>query len=127
MKFLFVGERPSHQAIKIGATWQNGKLAGKQLRDALVTLNIDPDAHQYTNLYSGPEAGCVKDSADLCDALGRIWTAYEQDVTIVGMGAIVCQQLVQAGIPHLQMIHPAARGAIRKKERYTAHVASVLL
>lgn len=126
-QFLFVGERPSYQAVKIGATWQNGRLAGKQLRDALLALNIDPDAHQYTNLYSGPEAGCVRDSGDLRATLIGIWAAYEADTIIVGMGALVCAQLVQAGVPHLQMIHPAARGAIRKKERYTAHVASVLL
>lgn len=126
MHFLFVGERPSHQAVKIGATWQNGKLAGKQLRDALLSLNIDPDAHRYCNLYSGPEAGCVRDSLDLREALVNIWATYEADTVIVGMGALVCQQLALAGIPHLQMIHPAARGAIRRKDRYTAHVGSVL-
>lgn len=125
-RYLFVGERPSHQAVKIGATWQNGKLAGKQLRDALVALNVDPAQQQYCNLYSGPEAGCVRDTADLRDALIRIQRAYEADAIVIGMGARVCKQLALAGIPHLQMVHPAARGAIRRKDRYQAHVRSVL-
>lgn len=125
MKFLFVGERPSHQAVKIGATWQNGRLAGKQLRDALLALNINPDEHRYCNLYTRPDVGAW-DRADEMMALCEIRDAQNEGLVIVGMGAIVCAVLAFRGVPHLQLIHPAARGAIRKKERYTSHVRSVL-
>ena len=71
MKLLFVGERPSHRAAKIGATWQNGKLAAKQLHDALRALNIDPAKHEYINLWTTPDT-YTEDDADLCVALERI-------------------------------------------------------
>jgi hypothetical protein len=123
--FLFVGERPSNKAAQIGATWENGRLAAKQLHDALRALNIEPTTQEYVNLWTHPDAG-DHDYADQTFALGVIQRAYERGLVIVGMGRIVCGVLMQEGIPHLQMVHPAARGAIRKKERYTAHVDSVL-
>jgi hypothetical protein len=126
MPFLFVGERPSRRAIAIGATWANGHLAAKQLHDALRGLNIDPAAHDYCNLWSLPDAG-PQDAADEAAAIQGIWQAIEHGATVVGMGAVVCRVLVREDVPHLQLVHPAARGAIRKKERYQAHVGSVLM
>lgn len=123
--FLFVGERPSRQAVKIGATWQNGRLAGKQLHDALRALHIDPGAHDYMNIWRWPERS-VLDGPDEAESIVRIRQQHEHGRTVVGMGALVCAVLRREGIPHLQLIHPAARGAIRKKERYTAHVRAVL-
>lgn len=35
-QFLFVGERPSPKAATMGVTWRDGRLAAKQLFDALV-------------------------------------------------------------------------------------------
>lgn len=123
--FLFVGERPSHKAVEIGATWQNGRLAAKQLHDALRMIGIDPDKHQYINLWTRPDAG-EDDFADEVVALKKIRRAWHAGLVIVGMGAIVSRVLTKKNIPHLQLIHPAARGKIRKKERYTAHVGAVL-
>lgn len=123
MQFLFVGERQSHQAVKIGATWQNGKLAAKQLHDALRALNINPAEQLYCNLWATPGVGPIADEPELV----YVTECYARGCIIVGMGSLVCGQLTRANIPHLQMIHPAARGAIRLKARYTAHVASVLL
>lgn len=123
--FMFVGERPSHKAVKIGATWQNGKLAAKQLHDALRALNIDPNTHQYCNLWTQPDPG-DDDAVDEYFARERIEYFQACGYIIVGMGALVCRVLTVMEIPHLQLIHPAARGAIRKKERYTAHVDAVL-
>jgi hypothetical protein len=125
MRFLFVGERPSHQAVKIGATWQNGKLAAKQLHDALRALNIDPDAHQYINLWTQPDPGAW-DKVDEMQAIERIGRHIDGGYTVVGMGKIVSAALARYNITHLQIIHPAAQGAIRKKARYTAHVGFVL-
>jgi hypothetical protein len=127
-KFLFVGERPSPRAEKIGATWQNGRLAGKTLRDALVALNIPPDEQEYCNLYKTAEKS-ISDSL-LANATIReiIEPAYRQrGLVIVGMGQIVCRVLNQYGIPHLQIIHPAARGYIRATDRYQAHIAEMIL
>lgn len=123
--FLFVGERPSLQAAKIGATWQNGKLAAKQLHDALRALNIDPAEQLYCNLWTTPGVGPIDEPVEP-QALAHIVEQHAQGCVIVGMGELVCYQLRRYSIPHLQMVHPAARGAIRKKERYTAHVSAVL-
>ena len=106
--YLFVGERPSHLAVKIGATWQNGKLAGKQLRDALLALNITPGEQEYCNLYIRPDEGAWDRDAEMA-ALCGIWDAHERGLVIVGMGAIVCAVLTLRGVPHLQMMHPAVR------------------
>jgi hypothetical protein len=125
-QFLFVGERPSHQAVKLGATWENGKLAAKQLHDALRALNIDPKEQLYCNLWTTPGVGPIAESVEPA-ALTYIVEQHAQGCIVVGMGAMVCWELQQHSIPHLQMIHPAARGAIRKKERYAAHVGSVLV
>lgn len=45
---------------------------------------------------------------------------------VVGMGRAAQGVLAQAGITHLRLIHPAARGAIRARGTYYAHVAAVL-
>lgn len=124
--FLFVGERPSHLADRIGATWANGKLAAKQLHDALRMLNIDPAKQLYVNLWRTPGTGKPVDEYPEVQAIVYIAECRAMGCVVVGMGALVCQELTRRGVPHLAMVHPAARGAIRKKERYQAHVASVL-
>lgn len=123
--FLFVGERPSLQAAKIGATWENGGLAAKQLHDALRALNIDPAAQRYVNLWTEPGVGPTNEPVNGA-ALQAIEQAVAAGYTVIGMGQLVSRALTQHGITHLLLIHPAARGAIRKKERYAAHVGSVL-
>lgn len=125
MKLLLIGERQSHQAKKINATWQNGKLAAKQLHDALRALNIDPAEQRYVNLWNRPGTGPIKDYVEV-SALVYIAESIAMGYTVVGMGQIVSAELKRRGITHLLIVHPAARGAIRKKERYTAHLASVL-
>ena len=125
-KYLFVGERQSHQAAKINATWQNGKLAAKQLHDALRMLNIEPMEQRYVNLWSRPGTGPIKDCVET-SALAYIAESIAIGYTIIGMGQFVSRALAEHGVTHLLIVHPAARGAIRKKERYAAHVGSVLI
>lgn len=124
VRFLFVGERPSPRAEKIGATWQNGRLSGKTLREALQALHLDPDAHHYLNLYqyarSREDAACEEAA---CREIARL---AGEGYTVVGLGRLVSGRLHARRIPHLRMVHPAARGAIRKAERYRAHVADTL-
>lgn len=124
-KYIFIGERQSHQAKKINATWQNGKLAAKQLHDALRALNIEPANQRYVNLWSRPGVGPIKDYVDT-SALVYIAESIAMGYTVIGMGQLVSKELTRRGITHLLIVHPAARGSIRKKERYAAHVGSIL-
>jgi hypothetical protein len=124
--FAFVGERPSVRATQIGATWENGRLAGKTLRDTLASLQIDPDRQCYLNLYKMPRRS-DRDPRDEEEAIAQIRRLQTDGYTIVGMGQIVCRRLDACGIPHLQLTHPAARGSIRRTEHYRAHARCVLV
>lgn len=46
---------------------------------------------------------------------------------IVAMGRKVQAGLARLGIPYIALTHPAARGAVRRKDRYAAEVRLVLL
>jgi uracil-DNA glycosylase len=124
MRFCFVGERPSPRAEQIGATWQNAKLAGKTLRDTLMALGLDPEQQSYCNLWPRAEPTEHDDYHlnAVIDAL--IWIADR--VVIVAMGTRVSRELRRVGLEHVTIVHPAARGAIRRTERYQAHVAERL-
>lgn len=123
--FVFVGERPSRRAVAIGATWHNGKLAACTLWSALRALGLDPEEHDYCNIWMDAEPG-AQDRKHEESALILVRTYAEHGRTIVGMGAIVGGWLDAHAVPHRKLIHPAARGAIRRRERYQAHVAAVL-
>lgn len=124
--FVFVGERPSKTAAKNGWNWGDGHLADKQLADALQAVGLDPAAQCYVNLFyldGKPNPEVVKRLATLGS-----WEAYGGRKTgIVGMGRKVQQALGRAGISHLKLVHPAARGTIRRKSNYAAHCRRVLL
>jgi hypothetical protein len=127
-KFVFVGEAPSKLARRIGANWRTGQLAAKVLHDALRAMRIDPAQQKYINLWA--------------DRLGRprltrdypyeyIWRAYGDGYTIVAMGqkvhkALGNEETILQTIPHLTIVHPAARGKIRLRANYQAHVKEVL-
>ena len=108
-KVLFVGENRSHLAKKMNVTWKDGRLAAKQLFDALDTIGFQRDACEFCNWFEGGK-GMV-----------RKW-----DGVIVAMGSKVQKALRREGIEFIPIIHPAARGAIRKKERYTEHIRETL-
>lgn len=112
MKFLFVGERRSDKAKKMGVTWRDGNLAAKQLFDALSANGIDPLAHEYCNLFERRKLFVRK---------------YSTTHTIVAMGHKVQSVLSQMGIEFISIVHPAARGTIRKKENYINHIKETLV
>ena len=126
MRYIFVGERQSPKAFAIGATWQNGRMAARTLHNALRAVGLDPNAQEYVNLWQEPGLGapqaspCPRVLAHLRALAGR------QDVCVVAMGALVQQALTQARVPFLPMVHPAARGRIRRRERFIAHVRATL-
>lgn len=112
---IFVGERRSPLARRRGWRWEDGRLAAKQLFDALRAIGIDPTRQEFVNAF---EPGSAK-------RLRSYWAMTRKPV-VVGMGQLAQEWLIRRGIPHLPIVHPAARGAIRKKELYIEHVRSVL-
>lgn len=111
---LFVGERRSALARRMGVRWEDGRLAAKQLFDALRVAGVDPTRCAFCNIV---EAG----------ALGKLARARREGVPVVAMGRVVQAHLRRHGLPFHAMIHPAARGSIRRKGAYAAHVLGVLV
>ncbi len=114
MRYLFVGEERSKRAKELKVTWKDGALAAKPLFEALRACDIDPDLVHFCNWFEGGQEQ-VRTST------------VSSKVTVVAMGKKVQAALEEEGIPHLAIVHPAARGRIRKRERYIAHVKEVLL
>lgn len=121
--FVFVGEKPSSRAVEIGASWTNGRLAAKTLHDALRACGIEPSEQQFINLF-GDDPGAPTVAQDL--RIRRIRQLAANGHTIVALGQKVSHSLSKHRVTHLRLIHPAARGPIRKKSRYCEHVATQL-
>lgn len=113
-RFLFVGERRSPRAVQLGYRLCDGRLAGQSLFAALEACGIDPRRHVYCNLFERGGARLVVEH----QAAGAV---------VVGMGRKVQAELRRRGIAHLALVHPAARGRIRKRARYAAHVRRALV
>ena len=112
MKILFVGEKRSTRAEMMNWTWQDRRLSGKSLFDAFQSIGIDSDEFDFCNVFE-PSIILVEE-------------AVEEGTPIVAMGKIAQSFLSSQGIDHFEMIHPAARGRIRKNENYARHVADVI-
>lgn len=113
-KYLFVGEKPSPTALRKGLKWEDGQLAAKQLFDALRSCGIDPQEHTFINLWP-----------DFLNAYA-FFNVMSKTHTIVAMGRKVEKELARMCVHYIGIFHPAARGAIRKKERYCNHVKEAL-
>jgi hypothetical protein len=110
---LFVGERRSGLARKRGVTWINGRLAAKQLFDALLACGVNPAKQYYCNIYERTGRSLVRQ-------------ANGAGVTVVAMGRKVQREIAKMRVPFIPLVHPAARGAIRLKRNYTDHVRTSL-
>ena len=110
MSMLFVGERRSPLAVKMGVRWEDGNLAAKQLFDALEFCGINPLDHQFTNWF---EYGGKKTTRSF---KGRV----------IAMGRKVQDALRKDGITFTPITHPAARGKIRLKANYLNHIKEAL-
>ena len=117
--YLFVGEEPSKTAILKGWKWGDNQLCSKTLINALNACNIKKHQYDFVNLF---ENQMVKQ--EVVTELGN--QSRLEDLTIVGMGRKVQRVLSNFEIPHLELIHPAARGSIRKTILYIQHVNEVL-
>lgn len=107
---LFVGEKRSEKAVKMGVRWEDGKLAAKQLFDALKANGIEPSDCKFINWFEKGTKTKIK----------------SYNGPIFGMGRKVQEALTKSGVEHIPIVHPAARGKIRKKERYIKHIKEAL-
>ena len=106
---LFVGERRSERAKKLGLHWEDGGLAAKPLFEALDAVGIDPARCRFVNWFEGGKAATRRHRGP-----------------IVALGAKVQKALADESIRFIPLVHPAARGAIRRRDRYIAHVVDRL-
>jgi hypothetical protein len=120
-RFVFVGERRSQWAVQLGVRWEDGRLAARTLHEALRAIGLDPHQQRYLNLYPDEGQRVVDPKT-----LARVRAMAHAGFVIVGMGRLVQRALARGGVPHLPLIHPAARGAIRARASYHAHAATVL-
>lgn len=115
-RFMFVGERRSNKAISMKVTWKHGRLAASTLFRALCKLGFDPLRSRFYNLWYDDNSLNVM----------TIRFVKTSSCPVVALGRRVSKELTAMGIKHISMIHPAARGSIRKKDKYDAHVADML-
>src|SRR3990167_1845770 len=115
--YVFVGWRRSNRAMKLDYRWEDGKLAAKQLFDALRTCDIAPEEQQYVNI--------MNDDGGFNFGLHLALRGRSRR-SVIAMGTDVSHVLTQLGIAHIHIVHPAARGAIRRKEAYASHVRQQL-
>lgn len=123
--FIFVGENRSKTAQEKGWSWQEcqrtgvPRLAAKPLWEALTEININPNEQVFFNLWD--------DEWNLNKFIPEILTEIAEDgETIIALGEKVHMELIKLGILHKKMVHPAARGRIRKTSLYRNHVKQVL-
>lgn len=111
MKLLFVGEQPSKTAAEKGWQWGDEHLCSKTLLEALDNAGVHRSDLQFINLFTD---GKVSD-----DSLAKIKSTTHP---VIGMGRKVQKVLARNAVRHIPLVHPAARGLIRKKRQYQLHV-----
>lgn len=122
---IFVGERPSPKAARYGHSWVVGQAAGATLHRALASAGVSPASVSYENLWSTPGLGAPRTPPSRA-VVTRLRVAHRAGEPIIGMGCLVQRQLARLRIPCAHMRHPAARGALRRRDLFDAHVAEVL-
>lgn len=121
MMLIFVGECRSLTAKRKNWTWKDGRLAAKPLFEALEAMGVDPRAHFYCNLWTDNIAPSIPPAR-----VAMLRARRAEGAVIVALGKKVSTELVRRHIDHVALVHPAARGKIRKRERYHKHVADNL-
>jgi hypothetical protein len=125
-RFLFVGEKRSKTAIKRGWTWDHARLAGRTLTEVLEACGLSRLGPPYGHYYEVVNAFFDDGEKDI-RMLTRIEDyARNHGWIVIALGKKVSALLTHYAIPHRRITHPAARGAIRKRERYLVHVQQVL-
>jgi hypothetical protein len=125
-QFFMVGERPSQRAIEMGVCWRDGRLSAKTLHAALEGMGYDPAKQIFRNLYPSSEPS-RRDAAHRAETIRQAKLAHRRGLRVVGMGKVAQAALREAGVPHLMLRHPAARGLGRRKPIYWSHCFEVLM
>jgi hypothetical protein len=120
--FVFVGERRSRRAAEMGVCLIDGRLAGKTLHDALRAAGLAPERSVFLNLFHDAPG----DPRPCDNALQAVRSLAAAGAVVVGLGRRVQTALSRAGVDHVALTHPAARGAIRVRASYQRHVREVL-
>ena len=120
--YLFVGERPSPLAAARQWTWDDGHVCARTLLAALADVGIQRASCRFVNLWSSPGLGPAAEPPDLAPVVA----ASRAGLVVVALGRLVQRELARSGVAHRAMIHPAARGAIRRRDAYRAHVRGVV-
>ena len=115
LNILFVGEEPSETAKKKGWKWGDLHLSSKTLIEALDAADFPSQNAVFENLF-------IEGQIDK-QALNRVRCGR---YPIVAMGRRVENALNRYGVIHTPMVHPAARGEIRKTENYQDHVREII-
>jgi hypothetical protein len=106
----FVGERRSNKAVRMGVRWADGRLAACTLFAALRAAGVKPETCRFVNAFER----------------GTREKLEKTRSPIVVMGRLAQAKVRSWGIHFTPMVHPAARGRIRKRVLYQAHVREVL-
>lgn len=116
-QIAFIGEEKSPTAIRKGWSWEDGRLAAKQLFDGLRgaedIFKVNPKDCKFVNLFESDGKRFIKGKS-------------HHNYIIIALGDKVSKGLDNLAIHHYKMVHPAARGSIRKKENYINHTREVL-
>jgi uracil-DNA glycosylase len=115
LNVLFVGEEPSETAKRKGWKWGDLHLCSKTLIEALDAAGFPAQNAVFENLF-------IEGQIDK-QALNRVRSGR---YPIVAMGRRVENALNRYGVMHTPMVHPAARGEIRKAENYQSHVREII-
>lgn len=119
-KILFVGQERSRVAQERNVHWEDEAQCANQLFRALRANKIDPNNCQFVNLFTDESDG-LKYNQKIINLSG-LNKIKEWSGVLVGLGNLVQQKLSELNIKHIEVIHPAARGAIRLKENYIRHI-----
>jgi uracil-DNA glycosylase len=123
---LFIGEKPSPTAEAKGLRWQDGKLAARTLFAALDAAGIDRSRCGFANLFGLTADAPERQTSEVRARLEILAATAATGTRIVALGSKVARHLERSGVPHVRLTHPAARGAIRARDRYVQHVREVL-
>jgi hypothetical protein len=115
MSVLFVGEEPSETAKANGWKWGDGHLCSKTLLEAFDFAGFPRHKAEFLNLFTDGQINKKN--------LNQIRASL---TPVVGMGNKVQKVLNRYGVRHIPLIHPAARGSIRRTENYQQHVKEQL-
>lgn len=114
MKILFVGEKRSPLARKMGVTWKDGRLSGKHLITAIKRANLEVSNCHFKNVFREILANDIVNKTALRE-IKRF------DGVVVAMGRKVERVLKNASIEHEFIYHPATRGEVRNIDKYCEH------